>query len=305
MINKFGFCVLICLLFCWALFPSFVLAKYTIDNAQGFLDTANQSAGVEQTDVFTIAARIVQVGLGIVSLVFFILIFYAGYRWLLARGNEEDTKKALNTITASVIGLMIIVGAYALTNFVINRMFGTQTNEAPVQENIPAIQKKVTGPKGCCLDEYEAEGSYWDIGNAHHWLWSVDLDEAVCEEQGLTCANGDQVCGSANWHFMSGVTDLGACEKIAKNYNMGIENESKSDQKKAEGQQQIQATIGNVQTTFCCQKGQMFIDCVSGISTKIKTDTCLSNNDADKIACKDAYSACFKSGGCTDGTCSN
>lgn len=201
-----------CLLF---IGQNFCFAKYTIDDAEGFLETANQGAGVEQTDIYTISARIVQVGLGLVSLTFFVLIFYAGYRWLLARGNEEQTKKALDTIKASIIGLVIVVGAYALTNFVISRMFDKSPGKAPTQEKI-ADTTKIIGKLGCCLDEYEAEGGFWDAGNVHHWLWSVNLDKGACEEQGLTCAEGDQICGSANWEFLEGVVDKIACEELAQ-----------------------------------------------------------------------------------------
>lgn len=191
--------------------PSVCFAAYTAGDAQNFLNEANKGAGVEQTDVYTISARIVQVGLGIVGLVFFILIFYAGYKWLTARGEEESIKNARGTIIASIIGLMIVVGSYAATNFVVNRLIGGETASTP-KSGGPV--KLPTGPLGCCLDEVEAPGGFWDWGSAHHWLSSI-TDGAVCKDQGLTCGDDDQVCGSANWAFVPGVTDADECMQIA------------------------------------------------------------------------------------------
>ncbi len=200
-------------IFCFVFFGTPVFAKYTAGDAQNFLNDANQGAGVEQTDVYTISARIVKVGLTVVGLVFFILIFYAGFKWLTARGEEESIKKAQSTIIASIIGLMIVVGSYAATNFVVNRLIGGEPAEQPKIDK--DSDKKPTGPLGCCLDEFEAAGGFWDWGNAHHWLWSK-TDKAICEEQGLTCGEGDQLCGSENWAFLEGVTDPKECEE-AKN----------------------------------------------------------------------------------------
>lgn len=203
--------IFITFLFCG--FVGNVNAKYTASDAQNFLNEANKGAGVEQTDVYTISARIVKVGLTVVGLVFFILIFYAGFKWLTARGEEESIKKAQDTIIASIIGLMIVVGSYAATNFVVNRLIGGETSPSPTIDK--GSDKKATGPLGCCLDEVEAAGGFWDWGSAHHWLWSK-TDETICKEQGMTCGEGDQICGSANWAFIEGVTDDKECEEIAK-----------------------------------------------------------------------------------------
>jgi hypothetical protein len=68
------------------------------------------------------------------------------------------------------------------------------------------------------LDEVEASGGFWDWGSAHHWLSSI-TDEAICKEQGLTCGDNDQVCGSENWQFIKGVTSEDECWQIAQNKN--------------------------------------------------------------------------------------
>jgi hypothetical protein len=47
------------------------------------------------------------------------LIVYSGIVWMTARGNESKVEKAKDTLTESIIGLLFIVGGYALTMFLL------------------------------------------------------------------------------------------------------------------------------------------------------------------------------------------
>ena len=47
------------------------------------------------------------------------LLFYSGFVWMTARGNEAKVTKAKDNITEALIGLIILVGSYALTTFLI------------------------------------------------------------------------------------------------------------------------------------------------------------------------------------------
>ena len=49
---------------------------------------------------------------------------YAGVRWMTSRGNEELAAKAKHTLEAAVIGIIITVSAYAISNFVLSRLGG-------------------------------------------------------------------------------------------------------------------------------------------------------------------------------------
>jgi hypothetical protein len=61
---------------------------------------------------------IIKIFLGMVGVIFFALTFYAGYLWLTASGNEENIEKAKSIITASTIGLIIVLMAYGITTLV-------------------------------------------------------------------------------------------------------------------------------------------------------------------------------------------
>lgn len=48
----------------------------------------------------------------------FIMLIVGGIRWILAGGDEKSVEKARNTITAALIGLVIVLVAYALIRLV-------------------------------------------------------------------------------------------------------------------------------------------------------------------------------------------
>lgn len=61
--------------------------------------------------------------LGLLGVIFIILIILAGYNWMTARGDEEKVTKAKDTITRAIIGLIIVVGAYAIWRFIFIKLF--------------------------------------------------------------------------------------------------------------------------------------------------------------------------------------
>ena len=67
-----------------------------------------------------IIANLIEVALGAVGVVFIVLILYGGYLWGTGRGNEDRVYKAQRLITESIIGVIIVFGAYFITAFVIN-----------------------------------------------------------------------------------------------------------------------------------------------------------------------------------------
>lgn len=62
--------------------------------------------------------QIVGTILSFVGVVFLILIIYAGLQWMTSRGNQQEVEKSKDLIIAAVIGLIIVLGAYAITAFI-------------------------------------------------------------------------------------------------------------------------------------------------------------------------------------------
>lgn len=90
------------------------------------------AAGIDTTvgDIPTIIGNIIGTGLSLVGIAFFILTIYGGFLWMTAHGNDDQIKRALKIITAAIIGLIIVMASFAITNFVFNSL-GTNSGGSP------------------------------------------------------------------------------------------------------------------------------------------------------------------------------
>lgn len=88
-------------------------------------DNVASSSGYTSTDVYTIIGNIIMTVLSLVGIIFVVFIIYSGITWMTAAGNEQKTEKSKDTIKHSIIGLIIVLGAYVITYFLIN-IFGSQ-----------------------------------------------------------------------------------------------------------------------------------------------------------------------------------
>lgn len=122
------------LLFLTLVFSLFVVipSAFAIDLGTGLVDGAAQQAGFERATETTVAETIggvINIALSFVGTIFLVLMVYAGIIWMRARGNDADVEKAQDIIRAAMIGLVIAVGAYGITNFVVPRIVGQATGD--------------------------------------------------------------------------------------------------------------------------------------------------------------------------------
>ena len=89
------------------------------------LENVGENAGFEKEASFpkTIGG-IINGFITILGVVFMAYIVYAGYLWMIARGEEEKVNKAKAIIRGSIIGLIVVLFAYAITAFVVSRFIG-------------------------------------------------------------------------------------------------------------------------------------------------------------------------------------
>ena len=92
------------------------LAKNTAGSA-GF-KTDNTGADVFDKTIGTI----IQAALSLIGIIFLVLMIYGGFLWMTDRGNEQQVKRAQNLISAAVIGLIIVLSAYAISYFVLSKL---------------------------------------------------------------------------------------------------------------------------------------------------------------------------------------
>lgn len=95
---------------------------------QGGLEQVGQAYGTSQPkDARMIVVDIIKIVLGFLGLISVVLILYAGFKWMTSGGNEETVSGAKKMLIAGVIGLVIILSAYIIANFVISQIYGATT----------------------------------------------------------------------------------------------------------------------------------------------------------------------------------
>ena len=72
--------------------------------------------------VFTKITNTILYAVGIISV---IMLIYGGLRYVISGGDSKKVTDAKNTIMYAIIGLIIAILSYAIVNFVINAIGGT------------------------------------------------------------------------------------------------------------------------------------------------------------------------------------
>ncbi len=91
--------------------------------AGNLVGQVSNSAGVgEQKSLTEIVGQIINVALGFLGVVLLAYMLYAGFLWMTAGGSEDGVTKAKTMIRNAIIGLIVIVAAFALSNFVLGSL---------------------------------------------------------------------------------------------------------------------------------------------------------------------------------------
>jgi lysylphosphatidylglycerol synthetase-like protein (DUF2156 family) len=99
---------------------AFVLAPDVLAQNNFGLSTATKGTGIPSgTQISSIIANILKIALQFVGTLFLLLMVYAGFLWMTARGEETKVKTAKQLISGAIIGVIIIASAYAITNLVL------------------------------------------------------------------------------------------------------------------------------------------------------------------------------------------
>lgn len=85
------------------------------------------ATGLGSQDVRTTIARIIRTAMGLLGIVAVVIILIGGFKWMTAGGNDEQTGEARKWIFSGIIGLAIILSAYALATYVINSLVTATT----------------------------------------------------------------------------------------------------------------------------------------------------------------------------------
>ena len=83
-------------------------------------DTFASSAGLSAGDLPTTIASLIRVVLGVLGIVAVVIILIGGFKWMTSGGNDEKVKSARKVMTSGIIGLVIVLSAFAIAQFVLS-----------------------------------------------------------------------------------------------------------------------------------------------------------------------------------------
>jgi hypothetical protein len=110
------------------MFLPLAVKAYSLENTLG-LNAGNvgSATGLGTRDVRTTIASIINVALSLLGIIVLVIIIYGGFLWMTAGGNEDRVGEAKKWIFGGIIGLVIILSAYAIAQFVISNLVTATT----------------------------------------------------------------------------------------------------------------------------------------------------------------------------------
>lgn len=106
--------------------PALVFAKTTspLDNLEAIANEDDGYAKIEdgENDLISQAGNITNAFLSILGVIFIIIVIYGGYTYMTAGGDQGKVDKGINIIRRGIIGVLITIGAFAISSFVFNSL---------------------------------------------------------------------------------------------------------------------------------------------------------------------------------------
>lgn len=178
--------------------------------AYGLEETAG-AAGLQQKELPALAGALIGTVLSLIGVIFFALMIYGGFLWMTAHGKEEQAKQGLETVLAAVIGLVIILAAYAITSFVFKSVGGV----GGVKSSGESEKEKLLQGK-CLVNNFVSSDTYNNFdkscSNLKDQKLCVEAKVCVFLKGECTAKLSDEICESfINSELCLGQSD-GLCE---------------------------------------------------------------------------------------------
>lgn len=99
------------------LLPTVALAQINV-----YINELAEPLGLGTRDVRDTVASIINVALGLLGIIAVVIVIYAGFLWMTAGGSDERVKQAKSWMIGGVIGLIIVLSAYAIARFIVGSL---------------------------------------------------------------------------------------------------------------------------------------------------------------------------------------
>lgn len=90
-----------------------------------------QELGLSAAEPKDIVVNILRLVLQYLPLVAVVMIILGGLRWMTAGGDEEKVSKAKHTLSAAVVGMVIVLLAWAIVNFLVDSTLDVTNTSQP------------------------------------------------------------------------------------------------------------------------------------------------------------------------------
>ena len=111
------------LTFLLLLAPTLANAQPADPDAWGFNDFSNSGIALGSRPVRDTIGGVVNIVLGFLGILTTVAILWGGFNMMTSGGNAEKSEKGKGAVTAGVIGLIIVLTAYAISRFVLNELY--------------------------------------------------------------------------------------------------------------------------------------------------------------------------------------
>ena len=310
----------------YKLFLSFVILVFSVLFWAGFFMPvlANDTFGIEaveseialsNSDPRSMVTKIINVALGLLSVIAVVIVIYGGFVWMTSNGEEEKVDKAKKTLKAGVIGLAIILASWGITAFVLNKL-GDATGNTPIASCIDGEMKACGcgGVKTCsnsnwgsCVGSTCLPGSYGSACSSG--LLGVCIPDNTQCNAGLICGNSC-TCKYTNEGNSCGSTSEGVCSPNSEDCgNDNLICDSTSCICVVDNNQNELNDSCGIMNEDVCQPDNGDCNVSHGLTCDSSSCTCVGNPIITKISpmggfCEnDLNKSCSKDSDCNGGTC--
>jgi hypothetical protein len=107
--------------------PLVTFAQGNMDVGLNEIENGFADNGLGNTDPRTTVARLINVAMLFLGIIAVVIVLLGGFKWMTAAGNEDKVGEAKKLMGAGVVGLVIVLSAWGVANFILSKLI-TATN---------------------------------------------------------------------------------------------------------------------------------------------------------------------------------
>lgn len=100
---------------------SFLSTALAADSVLSDAKTASGLGG-SATSIYSSLGSLIGVLFGVLGIIFLLLVLRAGFMWMTAQGDPKAITKAKDIMIQAVVGLVILLSAYSITEYVFGNL---------------------------------------------------------------------------------------------------------------------------------------------------------------------------------------